>query len=115
MGENVVGPVFATADAALLPEMAELVLQRPAGPQVQHKFPGKGVVQGGVVHMGKQPGTQTRLSTAAAAAHTCPAGGVRSSFLFPLTSRTPLARCDLLWTPAPSVCGKENKKFKDWV
>lgn len=67
MGENVVGLVFATGDAALLPEMRELVLQRPAGSQVQHKFPGKGVVQEGVIHVGKQPVGQEWFSTAGAA------------------------------------------------
>lgn len=34
MGENVVGFVFAAGDPTLLPEVGQLVLQRPAGPQV---------------------------------------------------------------------------------
>lgn len=58
VGENVVGFVFATGDPTLLPEVGELVLQRPAGPQVEHKLPGERVVQEGVVHVGKQPARQ---------------------------------------------------------
>lgn len=40
VGENIVGLVFATGDPALLPEVGELVLERPAGSQVENKLPG---------------------------------------------------------------------------
>ena len=53
--EDVVGLVLAAGDPTLLPEVRELVLQGPAGPQVQDELSGQGIIQEGVVHMGKQP------------------------------------------------------------
>lgn len=55
VGENVMGFVFATGDPTLLPEVGELVLQRPAGSQVENKLPGQMVVQERVIHVGEQP------------------------------------------------------------
>lgn len=54
--EDVVRLVLATGDARLLPEVCELVEQRPAGSQVQHVLPGQRVIQEGVVHVGEEPG-----------------------------------------------------------
>ena len=48
--------VLGTGDAALLPEVGQLVEERPAGTQVQDVLPGERVVQEWVVHMGEQPG-----------------------------------------------------------
>lgn len=55
MWEDVVGLVLAAVDPALLPEVGELVLQRPAGPQIQDVLPGQRVVQERVLHVGEQP------------------------------------------------------------
>lgn len=86
------GVVPATGAAALLPEMGQLVLQRPAGSQVQPKLPGKGFTRKGftrkgssrkgssrkgVLHVGEQPGGQGRFSTAGAA----PSSRGRRSFV----------------------------------
>lgn len=106
MGENVVGLVFAAGDPTLLPEVGELVLQRPAGPQVEHKLSGEGVVQEGVVHVGEKPARQKkRLSSRGQCVQR-----VFLWFTFKLTNRTLLARCALRWTPVPSAWGKECHK-----
>lgn len=54
--EDVVRLVLATGDARLLPEVWELLEQRPAGSQVQHVLPGQRIVQEWVVHVREEPG-----------------------------------------------------------
>lgn len=56
VGEDVVSLILATGDAGLLPEVGELLEERPAGSQIQHVFSGQRVVQEGVIHMGEEPG-----------------------------------------------------------
>lgn len=56
MREDVVRLVLAAGDARLLPEVRELMEQRPAGSQVQHILPGQRIVQERVVHVGEEPG-----------------------------------------------------------
>lgn len=58
VGEDVVRLVLAAGDARLLPEVRELLKQRPAGPQVQNVLPGQGIVQERVVHVGEEPGAK---------------------------------------------------------
>lgn len=56
VGEDIVGLVRATGEAGLLPELHELLEQRPSGSQVQHILSGEMVVQEGVIHVGEEPG-----------------------------------------------------------
>lgn len=60
--EDVVRLVLAAGDARLLPEVRELLEQRPAGSQVQHVLPGQRVVQERVVHVGEEPGAADTAS-----------------------------------------------------
>lgn len=60
--EDAVGLVLAAGDARLLPEVRELLEERPAGSEVQHILPGQRVVQEWVVHVGEEPGATDRHS-----------------------------------------------------
>lgn len=60
--EDVVRLVLAAGDARLLPEVRELLEQRPAGSQVQHILPGQRIVQERVVHVGEEPGAADTVS-----------------------------------------------------
>lgn len=56
VGEDVVCLILATGDTGLLPEVRQLLKQRPTGSQIQHIFSGQRVIQEWVVHVGEQPG-----------------------------------------------------------
>lgn len=68
--ENVVGFVFAACDPTLLPEVGELVLQRPAGSQVENKLPGQRVIQEWVINVGEQPEDQCEQNEAKVTVYT---------------------------------------------
>lgn len=64
VGEDVVGLILATGEAGLLPEVRELLEQRPTGSQIQHILSGQRVIQERVIHVGEEPGaTDTAMKT----------------------------------------------------
>lgn len=64
VGEDVVGLILATGEAGLLPEVRELLEQRPTGSQIQHILSGQRVIQERVIHVGEEPGaTDTARKT----------------------------------------------------